>query len=325
MIARRRQLIASALYAIFATLPAFAQQQPRIRRIGFFYQGSAAPFAHFLAAFRDGMAELRWVKGRDYIIDARYANAVARAEPALADELLAAGPDLLLTPSPREARLFTQRTGSVPIVMVLGADPLASGLVASLQRPGGNVTGLTGLAIDLAAKRLELLKDAFPRTTHVGLVYEATGASLLKTIANAAERLRLRITPIELRQAADIEPAFKRGAAPGVQAYSVNSGPLIIAQSRAILGQLMRSRLPSIIDSTAHVEAGHLMSYAPSFKESFRRAATYVDKIFKGAKPGDLPIEQPTRFELVVNLKTARAMGLAIPKPFLARADRIIE
>lgn len=328
MNARRILLIASSLAALAAALPAFAQPERRVRRIGFYTQGSAQTVAAALAAFREGMAELRWAEGRDYLIDARYADGVEQAGPGLAEELIATRPDLLLTPAEGGVRLLAQKTNTIPIVFAVSQDPVANRLVANLQRPGGNATGLTNLGRDLGAKRLQLLKQALPHIAHVGLMFDPAdvgSVSEAKVIENAAGRLRMRVTPIGLREAADIEAAFKRGAALGVQAYIMPSSALASTQAPAILEHVLRSRLPAIFGNASRVEGGGLMSYSASITDNYRRAATYADKILKGAKPGDLPIEQPTKFELVVNLKTARAMGLSIPQSFLARADRVIE
>jgi len=274
------------------------------------------------------MAALRWVEKRDYVIDARYADGVAQAMPGLAAELVASQPDLLLASADVAVRQLAQSTKTIPIVFTVARDPLGDGLAASLRRPGGNATGLTSLALDLSAKRLQLLKEAFPRVAHVVLLFQqATVNSLsqVKEIEEAAARLGTRITPIGLRQAADIDAAFKRGAALGAHAYMVTLGLVIHSQFQAIVDHSLRSKVPAIFESTQFVEAGGLMSYATYYPDNFRRAASYVDKILKGAKPGELPIEQPVKFELVLNLKTARAMGLTFPQSFLVRADRVIE
>jgi len=325
---RRRLLLAFGAGSLWVVLPAFGQQEKRVRRIGYFSGGSLQSNAAWLAAFRLGMAALRWVEGRDYVIEARYANGVAEAGPGLAAELVASQPDLLLAPGDERVRLLAQRTKTIPIVFAVTQDPLVSGVVASLQRPGGNATGLTTLARDLSAKRLQLLKEAFPRVAHVVLLFEPAdvgSASQVKDVEEAAARLKIRVTPIGLRQAADIEPAFKRGAALGAHAYIVPQGFLITSQRQAIADHLMRAKVPAMFVGNEFVEAGGLMSYGASQQDNFRRAAAYVDKILKGAKPGDLPIEQPTKFELVLNLKTAKAMGLTFQQSFLVRADRVIE
>jgi putative ABC transport system substrate-binding protein len=326
---QRRQILSlTAAGLAVLSLSALAQQEKRVRRIGYFSGSTAQGNAAWLAAFREGMAELRWVEKRDYVIDARYGNGVASAFGGLAAELVAARPDLLLTSGDTVARLLTEKTKTVPIVFAVAQDPVGNGLAASLQRPGGNATGLSSQAPELGAKRLQLLKEAFPRVAHVVVLFEpAVGGSLsqAKEAEGAAASLGMRVTAIELAQAADIEQAFKRGAALPAQAYLVAEGPLVAAQLPAIVDRIMRAKVPAICGFTQFVEAGGLMSYGLSYPDNFRRAAAYVDKILKGAKPGELPVEQPTRFELVLNLKTAKAMGLRFSQSFLVRADRVIE
>ena len=310
------------------SLPALAQTERRVRRIGYLALSSLEGSAPFLVAFREGMLALGWVEGRDYVIDARYANGVVQSGPGLAAELVATQPDLLLVPADENVRLLAQRTKTIPIVFAIGQDPVGNGLAASLRRPGGNATGLTSLMLDLAAKRLQLLKEAFPSVARVVLIFEpgdVGSASQVKEIEGAATRLGMSVTPIELRQAADIEPAFKRGAVLGAHAYIVATGFFINTHRQVIADGIMRVKVPAIFSSIPSVEAGGLMSYAASTTDNFRHAAAYVDKILKGAKPGELPIQQPTKFELVVNMKTAKAMGLKFPQSFLLRVDRVIE
>ncbi len=323
---QRRRVLRTAAAGIAALwLPALAQPERRARRIGYLSAGSVQTNAGWLAAFREGMTELRWIEGRDYVIDARYADGVTQALSGLAAELVATQPDLLLTTAEVVMRALAQRTKTIPIVFTIANDPVASGFGASLQRPGGNMTGLTSLAVGLGGKRLELLKEAFPRVAHVVLLFDTAGLPQLKELEQAAPRLKMRVTPIELRQAVDIEPAFKRGAALGAQAYILTAGPIISANRQAIADRLLRSEVPAITPFSEITDAGGLISYSPSNADNFRRAAAYVDKILKGAKPGDLPIEQPVKFELVLNLKTAKAMGFTFPHSILVRADRVIE
>ena len=326
MISRRQILITLGLGVVSAALPALAQER-RLRRIGFLGGGSVQAMAGLLAAFRQGMAELRWVEGRDYAIDARYASGDSKAQADLAAELVATQPDLLLTTGDQAVHMLAQRTKTVPIVFAVGSDPVKLGVAASLPRPGGNATGLTTLARDLGAKRLQLLKEAFPGVAHVIVLFapDANGLPQVKEIEEAAPRLKMRVSKIELRQAADIEPAFKRSAALAAHAFIVTQGFLINTQRQAIADRLLRAKIPAIFPHEESAEAGGLMSYAPSSRDNYRRAASYVDKILKGAKPGELPIEQPVKFELIVNLKTAKAMGLSIPQSILLRADRVIE
>ena len=326
---RRKLLIALGAGALVNPFAARAQQTPaKPRRIGFLGLGSAQGNAAYLPAFRAGMLELRWVEGADYVIDARFANGAAQALPGLADELLAIGPDLLLTPSEGSARLLAQKTKTIPIVFAIASDPVGNGLAASLRRPGGNVTGLTTLSTELSAKRLQLLKEAFPRVAHVALLFEPDhmgSTSQAKEIEGMAPRLGMRITAIKLRLPADIEPGLKRAAALGAQAYVVAAGGFASSQRQVIADRLIRLKAPSMFGNIQDVEAGGLMSYAASSTDNFRRAAGYVDKILKGAKPGELPIQQPVTFELVVNLKTAKAIGVTVPPIVMLQANRVIE
>ena len=299
-----------------------------MRRIGFLGLGSPQGNAAYLPAFRAGMLKLRWLEGRDYVIDARYASGVAQTLPGLADELVAAQPDLLLTPADASVHLLAQRTKTIPIVFALSQDPVGSGIVASLQRPGGNVTGLTTLATELSAKRLQLLKEAVPGVVRVALLFEPDNvgsASQAKVAEGAAPRLGLRLTLIALKQSADIEPAFKRAATLGTQAYMVAAGGFTTSQRQVIVDHIIQLKAPSVFAGSAFVEAGGLMSYAASFEDNFRRAAAYADKILKGAQPGDLPVQQATKFELVVNMKSAKAMGFKFSEGFMIQVDRVIE
>ena len=324
---RRETLFALAVLgaAPFAVL---AQQEKRVRRIGVFFLTSARFSDHWLAAFRAGMAELRWIEGRDYVIESRYANGVLQAGPALAAELIATQPDLVLTGAEQAVRMLTEASKTVPVVFAISKDPVGSGIAASLSRPGGNATGLTDLSHGLAAKRLQLLQQTIQRVAHVGLLFDPADVgsiSQVKEVMEAATQLRIKVTPIELGQAANLEQPFKRGAALGVQAYALADGPLSSSQLQFLVDRSMRARIPAMFTSTQYSEAGGLMSYAPSLQDNFRRAAAYADKILKGAKPGDLPVEQPIKFELVINLKTATALGITIPQAVRLRADRVIE
>jgi putative ABC transport system substrate-binding protein len=326
---RRRQfLLAVGASGLLVSLATPAQQEKRVRRIGFLSTGTIQSQAGYLAAFRQGMAELHWAEERDYVIDARYANNIIEAVAGVASELVAAHPDVVLTSADINVRPLAQRTKTIPIVFALTVDPVGNGFAASLQRPGGILWGLTTLACGLGAKRLELIKEAFPRAERVVVLFvpdDVTSVPQMKEIEEAAPRLKMRVTPIGWRQAGDIEPAFKRGAALGAQAYIITQSFLGNSQRQVIVDRLMRSKIPAMFYEERSPEAGGLMSYGPSSLDNFRRAAAYVDKILKGAKPGDLPVEQPTKFELVLNLKTAKAMGIKFPQSILVRADRVIE
>lgn len=307
---------------------AHAQTERRVWNIGYLSQATAQVNAARLDAFRAGMMELRWVEGRDYSIDARYANGVTHALPRLAADLAATRPDLLLVASDEDVRLLAQSTKTIPIVFAITQDPVGNGLAASLRRPGGNATGLTTISTELSSKRLQLLKEAFPRVAHIVLLFEPDNVgsvSQAKEIEEVASRLGVRITPIELRQPSDIERAFKRATAIGAQAYIVTTGGTIASQRQAIADRIIRLKTPAMFAHSQYAEAGGLMSYGPSFTDNFRRVAVYVDKILKGANPGEIPIEQPTKFELILNMKTAKAAGFTFPESFLTQVNGVIE
>ena len=326
---RRKWLIALGSGALVTPLAAIAQQAPaKPRRIGYLGLASAEADAAGLAAFREGMAALGWVDGRAYVIEARYANGIAQAGPGAAAELIATRPDLLLAPGDGAALVLAQATRTIPIVFATAQDPVSSGVAASLRRPGGNATGLSTQARDLSAKRLQQFKEAIPRLTHAVLLFEPAhvgSSAQAKEFEQAAARAKVRITSIALNQPADIEPALKRGAALGTQGYLLPTGPIINLQRQMIAARLIGLKVPSMAASAAYVEAGALMSYGASGIDNFRRAAGYVDKILKGAKPGELPIQQPVTFEFVVNLKTAKAIGVTLPPIVMLQANRVIE
>lgn len=325
---RRRQFLIATVGLVTPSPSVYAQSERRVRRIGYLSQASTQVNTARLAAFRAGMMELRWVEGRDYSIDARYADGVTQALPGLAADLVATRPDVLLVPSDEDVRLLAQSTKKIPIVFAITQDPVGNGLAASLRRSRGNATGLTTISTELSSKRLQLLKEASPRVVHIALLFEPDNVgsvSQAKEIGEVASRLGLRITPIELRQPSDIEPAFKRASSTGAHAYLMTTGGNIASQRQAIVDQIIRLKAPAMFANSQWPEAGGLMSYGPSFTDNFRRAAVYVDRILKGENPGEIPIEQPTKFELIVNMKTARATGFTFPETFLTQVDRLIE
>lgn len=326
---RRRQLVRICLASAAALcLPRLAQAQRRLWRIGYNSGGSAQSNPGWLDAFRQGMSELGWSEARHYVIDARYADGIADAFPRLARDLVATQPDVLLTTTGPAVKLLAQSTSTIPIVFTIAADPVAEGFVASLQRPGGNLTGLTTLTRDIAAKRLQLLKDAFPAISHVALFFQGNDSNSVVTVKEyeaAAPGLKLRITPLDVQRPSEIDSAFDRAGAPRADAYAIASGFMLNVHAKSIAERILRARVPSMGSSEVLANAGILMVYTVSIPENFRRAATYVDKILKGAKPGDLPIEQPTKFNFVINQRTAKALGVTISPALLARADRVIE
>jgi putative ABC transport system substrate-binding protein len=274
------------------------------------------------------MAALGWVDGRDYVIDARYADNRTDAIAKVSAELIATHPDVLLATGDSSTRELARKTRAIPIVFAISSDPVGSGYATSLQRPGGNITGVTSLAPDLAGKRLQLLREVYPGVRHVGVLFspsEAQGPVQVKAYEDAVARFDMRMSRLEIRQVKDIDLAVKRGTDLRVDAFAVTQGPLLSANRPAISEALLRSKRVAITPFSQDVDDGVLMAYAPDIRDNFRLAAKYVDKILKGAKAAELPIEQPTKFELTINLKTAKSLSLTIPPTLLLRADRVIE
>jgi putative ABC transport system substrate-binding protein len=323
---RRRALALLAVCPLLGSISAPAQQRT-VRRIGFFSAASAATNAPRLAAFRQGMAELGWVDGKDYIVDARYAEGAGANISQLVADTIASRPDLILTPGDAGALALSKATKTIPIVFATSVDPVALGVVKTLQRPGGNATGLGTLRGPLGAKRLELLKQTFPHIDHAAVLFspdDTASPPQLKDIEAAAARLSLRASQIGIKSG-DVDAAINHAVAIGCQGFVVVDGYFINTRRRQVVEAINRSKLPSIFGRTEQVEAGGLMSYSASTFDNFRRSAMYVDKILKGANPAELPIEQPTKFDLVVNLKTAKAIGITVPTSLLVRADKVIQ
>jgi|SRR5215475_669977 len=309
-------------------LVAGAQQTGKVYRIGVLETMSATLNTVNLDAFRQGLRELGYVEGRDFVIE--YSSADGRPErfPGLATELVRLKVDLIMTQGTPAVLAAEKATGSIPIVMATSADPTGRGIVSSLARPGGNVTGLSTIAVELDGKRLELLKEAIPPIVRIGLLTNFSSpasASRWRQMEGAARALGLEPQLLDVRAPEDLARAFDTAIKQRADAIVVLNNTLTQTNSRRIVDLSAKHRLPSIFVSREFVDAGGLMAYGPNFTDLYRRAATYVDKILKGAKPADLPIEQPTQFELVVNLKTAKALGLTIPQSLLLRADQIIE
>ena len=314
-----------ALLALCST--AEAQQQAKLPRIGYVAQRtSPTPEMADLAAdaFQQGLRDLGYVNGRNILIDYRYAGGSNDRLRTLVAELVRLDVDVIVSPALPAIRLAKQATNAIPIVMVITGDPVASGLVDSLARPGGNVTGLTRLTRELSGKRLELLQEIMPNLARIGVLLE-THATDFKDYEAAARTLKLQLHFLRLTGPnPDFDEAFQAAAKAQVNALATISGGLTISYAKRIAELAIKHRLPSMHERIEFVQAGGLISYSTSDAESFRRAALYVGKILKGAKPADLPVEQPAKFELVINLKTAKQIGLTIPPNVLARADRVI-
>jgi putative tryptophan/tyrosine transport system substrate-binding protein len=323
----RKKIIVLALCALLLALSVSADAQP-VKKIGVLSGGSRSSTSTSAStgAFRQGLRELGYVEGQNVLIEYRYADGKLDRLPQLVGELLANKVDLIVAQAPAAVRTAKKSTSTIPIVMAHGGDPVAQGFVASLARPGGNVTGLSNFSAELGGKRLELLREAFPKASPVGVIWnpDAPGPVLsFKELEIAAKTLNVPLQSFQVRGPNEFEGAF--------QAARERAGSLIVIQDIVTVTHLKRivelsakHRLPAIYMEKEWAEAGGLMSYGVNQSDLHRRAATYVDKILKGAKPADLPIEQPTKFELIINLKTAKQIGLTVPPNILARADRVI-
>jgi len=324
---RRKLLVALGAGALAAPLTSFAQQKGKVWRIGFLGAPSASGFAHWMEALRAGLRDLGYVEGKNLAIEFRWAEGHYQRLPELAAELVRLKVEVIVTHGVPGTGAAKSATTTIPIVMALSGDPVATGLVASLARPGGNVTGMTGINPEVAAKRLELLKDAFPRTRQVAVLFNSDNPAAilsLRAMEATAKSLKLELHQFGVRGPGDFGSAFAAMAKRRVDAVVFGDDGVLTANAGALANLAAKMRLPSV-GITEFVEAGGLMAYGANRREMFRRAAYFVDRIFKGAKPGDLPVEQATRFETVLNLKTAKALGLQFPQAVLARADRVIE
>jgi ABC-type uncharacterized transport system substrate-binding protein len=305
-----------------------AQQTGKVHRIGVLLAPSRSFYSDRVEAFRQGLRELGYVEGKNIVIEYRYAEGKLDRLPNLAAELVHLNVDLIVTSSTPGVLAAKKASRMVPIVFISISDPVGSGLVASLARPGGNITGLTILAVELSGKRLELLKEAVPKATRVAFLWNSANPAQelqWKEMQAAAQELRLQLQSLEVRSSNDFDSAFEAALRERAQALIPAPEPLINTHLKRIVEFAAKNRLPAMYGGPEVVDAGGLMSYAPSYTDQSHRAATYVDKILKGAKPADLPVEQPTKFEFVINLKTAKQIGVTIPPELLARANRLIK
>ncbi len=329
MISRRGFL--AGLGAVALTAPHGAGAQPAGRTYRIAYLGNSSPTleAELVTAFRQGLHELGYLEGRNLVIDYRWAEGRYDRFPALAAAALRAKPDVIVTAGTPGALAAKKSTTTVPIVLAVIADPVGVGIVPSLARPGTNITGSATMLHELAGKRLEVLRELLPSTSRIAVVWNPSNpanASLIRELQTAAAALRLTVDPlVDGGTAASLDKGFAAIVAAKADALIVEPDRSLLARRAAIVAFAAGRRLPAVYPYREYVEAGGLASYAPSFPEMFRRAATYVDRILKGAKPADLPIEQPTKFELVVNVKAAKSLGFDVPPSLLLRADRVIQ
>jgi putative tryptophan/tyrosine transport system substrate-binding protein len=328
----RKKFFGLALSTMLLALcvSAEAQQGKKVARIGYLSSQSPSTNPHYREAFLQGLRDLGYVEGKNIVIEYRWAEGRFERMQELAEDLVRLKVDIIIVPNSASARAANKTTTTIPIVMQNAGNPFQDGLVASLARPGGNVTGLTNLSPELSGKRLELLKEILPRLTRVAVLPgpRRPGAERidLNEMRDAAPSLKLQLQIMEVRTADDFERAFEAATKARAGALAVTSEPsgLLLANRRQIVEFSSKNRLPAIYPQISYVNAGGLMSYAANEIEMYRRAATYVDKILKGAKPAELPVEQPMKFELVINLKAAKQIGLTIPQSMLYRADKVI-
>jgi ABC-type uncharacterized transport system substrate-binding protein len=321
-------IIALVVAFVMCVAPARAQQPNKIPHIGCLNAVSPSSVSDRIEAFRQGLRELGYVEGKNIVIESRNADGILDRLPALAAELVRLKVEVIVSSGPTPTRSAKQATSTIPIVMAQDSDPIGNGFVASLARPGGNITGLSTLAPELSGKRLELLKEIIPRLSRVAVFGTSTqpgNAQALKEVELAAAALGVKLQNVDVLAPKDFETAFRaagKGQADAVL-MMVPSG-IVNAQRKKLAELAVKSRLPATYQQSEYVEAGGLMSYGVSIDDLNRRAATYVDKILKGRKPADLPVEQPIKFEFIINLKAAKQIGLTIPPNVLARADKVI-
>jgi putative tryptophan/tyrosine transport system substrate-binding protein len=324
----KRIIVRAFVCALFVCLTAHAQSPVKMPRIGILQNGSGASSEHLNKAFVRGLADLGYIDRKNIILEFSYAEGKLDRLPALAQELSTLNVDVFFAPSALASDAVRRTGATTSIVFALAPDPVSQGFAANLARPGGNLTGLTTLSPEVGAKRVEILRDAFPKMSRVAVLYFLANPGVnpqLSEAERAAKLFGLNVLPIEAKRPEELDPAFAEMAKVKADAVLVIENPMFFFNRKTIAGLAEKYRVPAMYISRDYVDAGGLMSYGSNYADLVRRAATYVDKIVKGAKPGDLPIEQPIKFDLVINQKTAKAMGVTIPRSLLLRADEVIE
>ena len=321
-------IVAIGVTFVMCGAVAQAQQRGKVPRIGFLGNSTAALEANLVGPFRDGLRDLGYVEGQNILIEYRWAEGKYERFPALIAELIASKVDVIVTAGTPATQAYQKARTSIPLVMVAVGDPVGTGIVASLNRPGGNITGLTSISPELEGKRLELLREVIPKLSHFAVLWNPVSPFQViaeKEVQAAAKVLRMKVLSLGIRAPEELDNAFAtiRRERPG--ALLVLADRLFLHNRARIMDFATQNRLPGVHAYVELVEAGGLMSYGPSYADMHRRAATYVDKILKGTKPADLPVERPMKFELVINLKAAKQIGLTIPPNVLARADKVIK
>ena len=324
----RRAFLSTLVTALCATPGAVtAQRSASVHRIGYLSGSAASPYT--VEAFRQGLRDLGYVEGQDIAIEFRYADGAAERLAGLAAELVRLNVEVIIASPAPSVSAARRATATIPIVMIGAFDPVSQGIVASLARPGGNVTGLTySVGKEIYGKQLALLKETVSEARRIGVLSNPANPaaeSALTELQLASRSLGVELMPSGVRNPNEIASAFAALAKEHIDALIVVSDPMLTSNAKRVADLAVKSRLPAATTNRLAVEGGYLMSYGPSFSDLWRRAAGYVDKILKGAKPGDLPVEQPTKYEFVLNLKTAQALGVSIPAPLLLRADEVIQ
>ena len=326
---RRKLIFALGAGVVAAPLASLSQPQGKIWHIGFLWENEQSFYLQFFDAFKAGMRELGYTEGRDYTIEHRSAQMDFARLPALAAELVALKVDLIASPGTPSAVAARNVTRDIPILIAAVTDPVGGGLAATLRRPGGNVTGLAnGVASELYTKRLDLLRQILPAMRRVGFLYNpdnATNLLVLRQFESDCAKLQFKSVRAPVHKAEEIVAAFNTLQRDRAQGLIVSGASTNTAWRDSIVDQAAKHRLPAVYAASRFAESGGLLSYSSNYADLYRRAAAYADKIFKGAKPGDLPIEQPNKFETVINLKTARALGITIPQSIFISADKVIE
>ena len=326
---QRRIILALIAGAFAAPLLSSAQQPAKVARIGFLHAASAPAAEYQLRALRDGLRELGYVEGKNYQFEFRWGEGKLDRLPALAADLVRAKVDVIVAASSPAVVAAGQATRTIPIVMPLSSDPVGDGLVASLAHPGGNITGLSVMAPELGEKRLQLLKELLPKVSHaMDVLWNPAYVGMRARFEQAkvdAPTVGFQVRSMEVRDTRELDAAFEAIVREHPEALLILVDPFTRSQRSRIVDFAAAQRIPAIYESSEFVDVGGLISYGPNIADQFRRAANYVDKILKGAKPADLPIEQPTTFELIINMKAAKALGLTIPQSILVRADQVIQ
>ena len=325
MLNRRTFLAGTGAVLLAAPRASEAQSPAKVYRIGFMIGSSASTAAHLLDAFRQGMRESGWVEGKNFELEIRAAEGKLDRMPAIVAELLRLRVDLIIAGTTVAARAAKSATSTIPILIVVAADAVGSGLIDSLAQPGGNITGLTQMTVETLAKQLGILKEAMPKAVRVSVLRNGPNLRSVKELEDAARLLRIQLQVLTVGSPEGIEDVFPTMSRGRSDAFLVVADPLFFLHRTRLADLAVKARLPGMFPVEEYVEAGGLMAYGPSFRYAYRRAAVYVDKILKGAKPADLPVEQPTKFDLVINLKTAKALGLTIPPSLLGLADQVIQ